>query len=46
MSKVYSNKALPSGTVWREWRLEEVLGVGGFGVHQVRESILTGYWSS
>ena len=32
MSKVYSNKALPSGTVLREWRLEEVLGVGGFGI--------------
>src|SRR5258705_13916599 len=32
MSKVYSNKALPAGTVLREWRLEEVLGVGGFGV--------------
>lgn len=32
MSKVYSNKALPAGTVLREWRLEEVLGVGGFGI--------------
>ena len=32
MSKAYSNKALPSGTVLREWRLEEVLGVGGFGI--------------
>lgn len=32
MSKSYSNKALPSGTVLREWRLEEVLGVGGFGI--------------
>jgi serine/threonine protein kinase len=32
MSKVYSNKALPPGTVLREWRLEEVLGVGGFGI--------------
>jgi predicted Ser/Thr protein kinase len=31
-SKAYSNKALPSGTVLREWRLEEVLGVGGFGI--------------
>ncbi|MBC2665273.1 serine/threonine protein kinase [Novosphingobium flavum] len=32
MNKSYSNKALPSGTVLREWRLEEVLGVGGFGI--------------
>ena len=32
MSKAYSNKALPSGTVIREWRLEDVLGVGGFGI--------------
>lgn len=32
MSKAYSNKALPHGTVLREWRLEEVLGVGGFGI--------------
>ena len=32
MSKSYSNKALPSGTILREWRLEEVLGVGGFGI--------------
>ena len=32
MSKAYSNKALPPGTVLREWRLEEVLGVGGFGI--------------
>lgn len=31
MSK-YSTKALPAGTVLREWRLEEVLGVGGFGI--------------
>lgn len=28
----YSNKALPSGAVLREWRLEDVLGVGGFGI--------------
>jgi serine/threonine protein kinase len=28
----YHNKALPPGTVLREWRLEEVLGVGGFGI--------------
>ena len=32
MSKSYSNKALPAGTVLREWRLEEVLGVGGFAI--------------
>jgi non-specific serine/threonine protein kinase len=32
MSRVYSNKALPPGTVLREWRLEQVLGVGGFGI--------------
>ena len=32
MTKAYSNKALPPGTVLREWRLEEVLGVGGFGI--------------
>jgi len=32
MDKPYSNKALPGGTVLREWRLEEVLGVGGFGI--------------
>jgi non-specific serine/threonine protein kinase len=32
MSKAYSNKALPAGTVLREWRLEQVLGVGGFGI--------------
>ena len=32
MSKAYSNKALPPGTVLREWRLENVLGVGGFGI--------------
>jgi serine/threonine protein kinase len=32
MDKAYSNKALPMGTVLREWRIEEVLGVGGFGI--------------
>src|SRR5687768_17404214 len=32
MSKAYSTKALPPGTVLREWRLEQVLGVGGFGI--------------
>jgi len=32
MSKAFSNKALPAGAVLREWRLEEVLGVGGFGI--------------
>src|SRR3546814_10490955 len=29
---LFRSKALPSGTVLREWRLEEVLGVGGFGI--------------
>jgi len=28
----YHNKALSAGTILREWRLEEVLGVGGFGI--------------
>jgi non-specific serine/threonine protein kinase len=32
LSKPYSNKALPAGTILREWRLEDVLGVGGFGI--------------
>ena len=32
MTKAYSNKALPAGTIIREWRLEDVLGVGGFGI--------------
>jgi len=32
LSKAYSNKALPAGTIVREWRLEDVLGVGGFGI--------------
>jgi serine/threonine protein kinase len=32
VNKAYSNKALPAGTVLREWRLEDVLGVGGFGI--------------
>ncbi len=32
MDGPYHNKALPSGTVLREWRLEQVLGVGGFGI--------------
>src|SRR6185437_13068261 len=32
MTKAYSSKALPNGTVLREWRIEEVLGVGGFGI--------------
>jgi serine/threonine protein kinase len=32
VSKAYSNKALPAGNVIREWRLEDVLGVGGFGI--------------
>jgi len=32
LSKAYSSKALPPGTIIREWRLEDVLGVGGFGI--------------
>jgi len=32
VTKAYSNRALPAGTILREWRLEEVLGVGGFGI--------------
>src|SRR6201996_1639278 len=28
----YSNKALPPGATLREWRLGDVLGVGGFGI--------------
>ena len=32
LSKAYSSKALPAGTIIREWRLEDVLGVGGFGI--------------
>jgi non-specific serine/threonine protein kinase len=28
----YHNKALPEGALLREWRLEKVLGVGGFGI--------------
>jgi non-specific serine/threonine protein kinase len=32
VSKAYSNKALPAGTILREWQLEDVLGVGGFGI--------------
>jgi non-specific serine/threonine protein kinase len=32
LSAPYHNKALPEGTILREWRLEEVLGVGGFGI--------------
>jgi non-specific serine/threonine protein kinase len=32
VSAPYHNKALPEGTILREWRLEEVLGVGGFGI--------------
>ena len=28
----YHNKALPKGTILREWELEQVLGVGGFGI--------------
>jgi len=32
LSAPYHNKALPQGTILREWRLEEVLGTGGFGI--------------
>jgi len=32
LSAPYHNKALPQGTILREWRLEEVLGAGGFGI--------------
>ncbi|HEX4637279.1 MAG TPA: serine/threonine-protein kinase, partial [Rhizomicrobium sp.] len=32
MSAPYHNKALPQGTILREWRLEQVLGTGGFGI--------------
>jgi non-specific serine/threonine protein kinase len=32
MGAAYHNKALPEGSILREWRLEEVLGVGGFGI--------------
>lgn len=32
MNIPYHSKALPQGTILREWRLEEVLGAGGFGI--------------
>ncbi|MEO6379691.1 MAG: serine/threonine-protein kinase, partial [Caulobacteraceae bacterium] len=32
MSTPYHNKALPEGTILREWRLEHILGAGGFGI--------------
>ncbi|HWE47072.1 MAG TPA: serine/threonine-protein kinase [Caulobacteraceae bacterium] len=32
MNQVYSHRALPEGAMLREWRLERVLGVGGFGI--------------
>ena len=32
MNIPYHNKALPKGTILREWALEDVLGVGGFGI--------------
>ena len=32
MSTPYHSKALPEGTILREWQLEQVLGVGGFGI--------------
>ncbi|HLK25081.1 MAG TPA: protein kinase [Caulobacteraceae bacterium] len=28
----YHSKALPQGSILREWKLEQVLGVGGFGI--------------
>ena len=34
-------KALPPGTVLREWRLEDVLGVGGFGIGKTNEQPLS-----
>jgi len=30
--KPYHSKALPEGAILREWRLEGILGVGGFGI--------------
>jgi serine/threonine protein kinase len=42
LSKAYSNKALPSGTIIREWRLEDVLGVGGFGIVYIGRGIYFG----
>ncbi|HLI65964.1 MAG TPA: serine/threonine-protein kinase [Caulobacteraceae bacterium] len=32
MNAPYHSKALPEGTILREWKLEQVLGVGGFGI--------------
>lgn len=32
MSEPYHNKALAPGSILREWRLERILGVGGFGI--------------
>lgn len=32
LSAPYHNKALPEGTILREWRLDQVLGAGGFGI--------------
>jgi non-specific serine/threonine protein kinase len=32
LSTPYHNKALPPGALLREWRLEGVLGAGGFGI--------------
>ena len=32
MNTPYHSKALPQGTILREWELEQVLGVGGFGI--------------
>jgi hypothetical protein len=41
MSKAFSNKALPAGTVLREWRLDVVLGVGGFEKATVETDVPT-----
>jgi serine/threonine protein kinase len=32
LTAAYHNKALPEGTVLGEWRLQQVLGAGGFGI--------------
>ena len=42
MDTPYHNKAMPAGTVLREWRLEQVLGVGGFGIVYRGEGIYFG----
>jgi len=42
LSAPYHNKALPQGTILREWRLEEVLGAGGFGIVYRGKSVYFG----